>query len=87
MRREYDTFVQTPEDLTEGKEIELTIRDLSPGKHKYESLYVKAVLSAPSDNVAESDVLRARSPLGFLYSKEWAIRIVGTAGEYQPNIT
>ncbi len=84
MRKEYDTFVEKLTDLTEKKEVDLTIRDLTPGQHKYESRYVRAILSSSSDELPESDLLWIRFGMGFKHTNRWAIKIVGERGEYQP---
>ncbi len=84
MKKEYDTFVENLSHLAEGKEIDLTIRDLNPGRHKYESHYVKAILSSFPDQLTGSDILWIRFPLGFLHSKPWGIKIINVLGEYQP---
>lgn len=83
MKREYDTFVEKLSDLVEGKEIELTIRDLNEGRHKYESNYVSAILSSSPDQLMESDILWIRFPLGFLHPKPWGMKIIKVLGEYQ----
>jgi len=84
MRKEYDTFVEKLSDLTEKREVELTIRDLTPGQHKYESRYVRAILSNSIDQLQGGDVLWIRFALGFLHPKPWAIKITEELGEYQP---
>jgi hypothetical protein len=84
MRKEYDAFVEKLSDLAEKGEVELTIRDLAPGQHKYESRFVRAVLSSSIDQLPDSDILWIRFPLGFLHPKPWGIKITAELGEYQP---
>jgi hypothetical protein len=84
MRKEYDTFVDKLSDLVEKGEVELTIRDLTLGQHKYESRYVRAILSSSIDQLPGGDVLWIRFTMGFLHPKPWAIKITAELGEYQP---
>jgi hypothetical protein len=84
MNKEYDMFVEKLSDLREKEEVELTIRDLTPGRHKYESRYVRAILSSSIDQLPGGDVLWIRFTMGFLHPKPWAIKITAELGEYQP---
>ena len=84
MSNEYDTFVEKLGDLREKEEVELTIRDLNPGRHKYESRYVRAILANSIDQLPGRDVLWIRFTMGFLHPKPWAIKIAAELGEYQP---
>ncbi len=82
MRREYDTFVETLQTLPQGQEVELTIRDLAPGRRKYDAKCVRAVVSASPDQLPEGDVLWIRFNTGALHPQPWAIKIVKELGEY-----
>ena len=84
MRKEYDTFVDKLSDLMEKREVELTVRDLTPNRHKYESRYVRAIPSSSVDQLPEGDVLWIRFGMGFKHPEPWAIKITGELGEYQP---
>lgn len=55
MAKEYDTFIYSFNELPEGKDIILAIRDLTAGTHKYETSFVRARVSpTPSKNSGES---------------------------------
>ena len=41
----YDMFNDTPEAIPQMKEMDITVRDLTPGNEKYCSKYVKAIIS------------------------------------------
>lgn len=75
MKKEYVTFVKDFKTVPQGKEIEITIRDLTPGPRKYDAKIVKAVVSDDSAKYPEGDVLWLRSPTGVLNAKPWAIQI------------
>ena len=80
--KEYAVFVEDiKKELVEGKEIVLTVKDLTPGPAKYENRVVKAVVSSTPGTLAGADVLRVRSWTGVLYPEPWAIKIVEEMGE------
>ncbi len=82
MAKEYLVFVEDmKKELVEGRELLLTIKDLTPGKRKYENRVVKAIVSSSPDKLPGSDILRVRSWTGVLYPQPWAIKIVEEAGE------
>ncbi len=81
MKREYLTFVPDIKDLTENQELELTIKDLTPGPRKYDARIVRAILSSDPGRLPEGDVLWVRSWTGVPYPQPWAIKIVGEVGE------
>lgn len=81
MKREYLTFVPDIKDLIENTEIELTIKELTPGPHKYEAHIVKAILSSSPAGLPDGDVLWVRSWTGVLYPQPWVIKITGEVGE------
>ncbi len=84
MNKEYDTFVDKLSDLIEKEEVELSIRDLTPGKHKYESRHVRAILSSSIDQIPGGDILWIRFTMGLLHPKPWEIKITAELGEYPP---
>jgi len=47
MAREFETFARDSAPLLSGKEVVITLRDLSPGRRKYRGLNVRAVVSRP----------------------------------------
>ncbi|MBI2490773.1 MAG: phenylphosphate carboxylase subunit gamma [Candidatus Rokubacteria bacterium] len=85
MAKDYEVFVENlARDLPQGREIELTLKDLSPGPRKYENRVVRAMVSRRADQWPDADRLRARSWTGVLYPETWAIRIVAEVGELVP---
>lgn len=55
MAKEYDTFIYSFNELPEGKDITIAVRDLTPGTHKYETAFVRARVSPkPSKKASES---------------------------------
>ena len=47
MTAEYETFVRDPKRVLSGREVVLTLRDLTPGRKKYRGVNVRAVVSRP----------------------------------------
>jgi hypothetical protein len=84
-KKEYLTFVGKLEDLTQGKELELLIKDLTPGRRKYDARYVRAVVQSDPRDLPEGDVLWIRGFVGVLYPQPWAIRITHEGGEFPSN--
>ncbi len=81
-QKEYLTFVGKLEDLPQGEEVELLIKDLAPGRRKYDARYVRALVSSDSDKLPEADVLWIRGWVGVLYPRPWAIKITREVGEF-----
>ena len=78
-RQSWETFLRQPEDLkllAGGGEVALVIRDLTPGRRKYEMRHVVAVLSRDPKNMAALDELRVRTVVGILLPDRWSMRIV-----------
>ncbi len=86
MKKEYLCFVPDINDLIEGKEIQITIRDLAPGKNKYNARIVTALVSSRPEKLADGDTLWVRSWIGNAYPDPWAIRITGEVGESVPGM-
>ncbi|MFQ5987770.1 MAG: phenylphosphate carboxylase subunit gamma [Dehalococcoidia bacterium] len=84
MKREYVTWVDDLHNLPEGEEIQLTIRDLTPGRRKYEARHVKAILSSSPDKLPDGDTLWLRSGSGVMMPVPWVIRVVEELGDYLP---
>lgn len=84
MKKEYLTFVPHMRDLIENQEIELAVKDLTPGPRKYNTKIVKAMVSSSPDQLPDGDILRVRSWLGVLYPQTWAIKIIEEIGEFLP---
>lgn len=70
---EYQTFVGSLSELPVEKEIELIIRDLTPGKYKYKSSRVIAVLS--NEPFPKSHTLRVRGRSGAQYATPLYMKI------------
>lgn len=69
-------FVDTGKEKLQNGVVEITIKDLSPGKKKYRCNYVRAELSSTPAKLPGADVLWVRGPLGHLRDKPWAIKII-----------
>lgn len=82
MRKEYVAFVSSPKDLPLGQETEISIRDLTPGRQKYDCRNVRAILSDSPSSSPDSDVLWLRSLTGLLFPQPWAIKITTELDEY-----
>jgi len=82
MKKEYLTFVSSLEGLPENQEIQLVIRDLTPGPQKYDARYVKAIVSSSPEKLSDNDILWVRSQVGVLYPEPWYIKIIIEIGEY-----
>lgn len=78
---EYLTFVRNLDELLEGEEVELVVKDLSPGQRKYEARHVKAVVSRSPQSMPGADTLRIRFSTGLLHPQPWVIRIVAELGQ------
>lgn len=76
MKKEYDTFVGSLDELAQGQEIELFIRDLTPGPRKYDNKHVKAIVSSAANQLPEADILRLRFKTGVVHPEPWRIKIV-----------
>ncbi len=85
MAKEYLAFISefgigSVQDLEEGKELELVVKDLTPGKYKYESRFVRAKIGRP-EALPGADALRVRFSHGALCPKPYAIKITEELGE------
>jgi len=74
------TFVTNLNELPEGKEINLFIKNLKPGQRKYATRYVRATVSRASSN--SSDKLWTRFQNGALHPEPWNIKIISELGPY-----
>ena len=75
MRKEYDIFIlKELSDIVEDEAGEFTVRDLTPGTHKYKQMSVRAVLSHDADKYP--DTLWVRLGKGQLLSDPWSIRVI-----------
>lgn len=72
MAKEYDTFVQVLDDLKDGQEMELTIRDLET----YEAKTVKALVHSSKEKLPDGDTLWIRFSRGVPLKEPWVIKII-----------
>jgi len=82
----YDTFNDNPEKMPQMEELDIIVRDLSPGKEKYSSRYVKAILSSDPKALPDADDLLIRFQRGLLFDETWKIKIVKELGEYKLSV-
>ena len=74
MANEYETFVRDRARILSGKEVVLTLRDLTAGRKKYKGINVRAVVSQPPK--ANEPVLWIRSVVGVKDPAPCSVRIV-----------
>lgn len=72
----WETFLRRPDDLKEGREIPLVLRDLTAGRQKYCMRHVVAVLSRKPKDLERMDQLQVRTVVGLLLPERWGVRIV-----------
>jgi phenylphosphate carboxylase gamma subunit len=72
---QWEVYVNDVKELTEDAEIELTIRTLNPGMHKFTYKRVKAQLS--SDLKKHADQLQVRLGRGQLSNSRFSIKVLG----------
>jgi hypothetical protein len=75
-KQTWETFVRRPGDLKEGEEMPMVVRDLTPGKKKYQMRHVVAVVSRKPEDMPSMDLLRVRTVVGVLLSETWGVRIL-----------
>jgi hypothetical protein len=76
-KKEFDTFVLTdPGMVSEDKEMELILRELTPKdrRYKYRSFYATALVS--KSEVKYPDRLWIRLGRGQLQEKPWSVKII-----------
>jgi hypothetical protein len=74
--RVWETFLRRPGDLKEGVEMPMALRDLTPGKNKYQMRHVIALVTRRADETASMDRLRVRTVVGVLLPDTWGVRII-----------
>lgn len=72
-RQVWETFVRRPGDLKEGEEVPMVLRDLTPGKKKYQMRHVIATVHRDTQDA--TDLLRVRTVVGVLLAGTWGIEI------------
>jgi len=83
MAREWQTFVRKYEDMKEG-EVDLFIKDLSPGPRKYDTKHVKATVTKQKDKFPDADMLWIRGESGLRAPEPWYIKINEELCEWVP---
>ena len=81
---EYESHVKHFKDLEEGKRVVLTIRDLSPGKHKFNARVARVQISRSPEALANWDKLWVRSVVGVQDAPPWGMKIVEELGVTVP---
>lgn len=82
MKKEYVTWLTHGDKLQEEQEIELTIRYLTSGPHKYDGHNVRAIVASSPEKLPEADILWIRAGNGLLHPQPWAIKIIGELGKF-----
>ena len=67
-------------DVQEGKRLVITIRDLSPGKHKYTGRVARVQVSRTPEALANWDKLWVHSVVGLKDPQPWGMKIVEELG-------
>lgn len=81
MKKQFMTFVKDMNELVEDVELALAVRDLAPGRRKYDCKIVKAILVSSPRKLPDGDILWIRSWTGVLYPEPWAIKIMASLDE------
>lgn len=79
----YDCFLADPEQLRPDMEVELVIRDLTPGRRKYDSRHVLLKVLLPNPEDRDSDELSIRQMNGKLHKNRWNIKVLKELGAYK----
>jgi hypothetical protein len=74
MATEYEAFVRDRAHVLSGREVVLTLRDLTPGRKKYRGINVRAVVSHPPR--PGEPLLWLRSVVGSKDPEPYSVRIV-----------
>ncbi len=72
----WETFVRRPGDLKESVETPMVLRDLNPGRKKYQMRHVVATVNRQSPETSGVDELRVRTVVGVLLPEIYAIKII-----------
>jgi hypothetical protein len=70
----FETFVRSIDDLHEGEQTVLVLRDLSPGRRKYFAQHVRGVVRRGPDS-GEARPLRVRSMVGNVIPGDWYVTV------------
>ncbi len=77
---EYQTHVRHMNDVQENQTVVITIRDLTPGKHKYLARVARVQLSRSPEALAQWDKLWVFSVVGLKDPQPWGMKIVEELG-------
>ncbi len=81
---EYMAHVKHLKDLQEGKQVVLSIRDLTEGKKKYLARVARVEVSRKPEALEKWDHLWAYSVVGYKDPEPWGMKVVEELGEYVP---
>jgi hypothetical protein len=81
---EYMAHLKHMNEAQEGKTLVLTIRDLSPGKHKYLARVARVQISRSPDALKGPDKLWVYSVVGAKDPEPWGMKIVEELGATVP---
>jgi hypothetical protein len=81
--KEWQTFVRRFSDMQEG-ERELFIKDLTPGKRKYDTKHVIGLVAKEKSGLKDPDTLWLRGESGEKSRKPWYISIRQELEEWVP---
>jgi hypothetical protein len=70
--------------LQEGAKVVLSIRDLTPGKHKYFARVARVQVSRSPEALKGWDTLWAHSVVGYKDPQPWGMKIVEELGDTVP---
>jgi hypothetical protein len=70
----WETFVRRPNDLKEGDEIPMVLRDLTPGRKKYRMRHVVATIRRNAQEAP--DLLHVRTVVGVQLPEIWGVKIL-----------
>ena len=73
---EYMCHMKHLKELQEGSKAVVTIRDLSPGKHKYLARVARVEVSRSPEALSKWDQLWAYSVVGRMDPKPWGMKIL-----------
>ena len=81
--KEWQTFVRRFSDMKEGRR-ELFIKDLTPGKTKYDTKHVIGVISKSNTGLKDANILWLRGESGEKAQDPWYISIEQELEEWVP---
>jgi hypothetical protein len=80
--KEYLTFLESPEKLPLGEPVAVFIKDLSPGRRKYNNRLVRAIICREYEPLTGNDRLILSSLSGKRHAENLTIKIIEELGEY-----